>query len=1022
MALPNVASSADWIGGTGDWDDPWNWNTFIVPDSATPVNVNGGLVTIRFGAPAFSSNTIIDLGGEVDAHFGNWENDGNSPGLNQRGGAIIVGDVGSGTLIISNGGAVKTTGNLAGSVLIGNQVGSNGTVTVGGGAGTSNLENAAPVGHSGNFYVGYAGTGTLNVNAGGTVTGFYDMKLGIDPTGSGTLNVDGGTIDLPTSVLTVGDQGQGRLTVKNGGTVSTSAGFVTGNGSTATVTGTGSAWNLGTGGLRVGTAGSGTLTIDDHATVDVTAGSAQFYLAQGPGSGSMTVENGGTIKTNGAFIGQTTAGPTQVSITGPGSIWNAAASNSYFWTFSGAAGTTIDVTAGGNLTTYSAVIGDLGTADTSVTVDGSSSVWNNTNSIYLGYHSTLTSSTGTLNLVDGGTVSTSKLAIYVDGKLNLGTGGLAGDFIGSSIVNNGLIAADFTDTSTLDAAISGSGTLTKKGIGTLTLNGVNTYTGLTTVDGGKLVVGDDSHAMASLLGGVFVNNSGTLGGIGTIGNMTIGSGGTLAPGNSIGTINVAGNVAFGPGSVYAVEVDAAGHSDKTVATGTATLNGGTVKVLAGAGSYAPQTDYTILTASGGRTGTFAGVNSNLAFLKPSLAYDANNAYLTMKRNDASFSGIGQTFNQKAAGGGTESMGAGSPIYNAIAGLSADQARAAFDGLSGEIHASAKTALMGGSHFLRDAVNERIRSAFGGVGAAASPVLAYGATGTDNGATGAIGHALAPADTANLAAWGSVFGSWGSTDGNGNAAGLDRSTGGFFTGIDGLVAEDIRLGITTGYSHTTFDVDGRASSGESDNYHLGIYGGTEVSNLGLRAGAAYTWHDISTRRSVAFPGFADSLTADYNAGTFQAFGEAGYRIDAATASFEPFANLAYVSLHTDGFTEKGGSSALTSNGQTIDTTFTTLGIRASTAFDLGGTKATARGMIGWRHAFGDTTPLATQAFSFAAGSPFTVAGVPIAKDTAVLEAGLDFVLSDNATLGVSYTGQFGSDARDNGAKADLSVKF
>jgi outer membrane autotransporter protein len=80
------------------------------------------------------------------------------------------------------------------------------------------------------------------------------------------------------------------------------------------------------------------------------------------------------------------------------------------------------------------------------------------------------------------------------------------------------------------------------------------------------------------------------------------------------------------------------------------------------------------------------------------------------------------------------------------------------------------------------------------------------------------------------------------------------------------------------------------------------------------------------------------------------------------------------------------------------------------------------MIGWRHAFGDTTPLATQAFSFAAGSPFTVAGAPIAKDTAVLEAGLDFVLSHNATLGVSYTGQFGSNARDNGAKADLSVKF
>lgn len=63
--------------------------------------------------------------------------------------------------------------------------------------------------------------------------------------------------------------------------------------------------------------------------------------------------------------------------------------------------------------------------------------------------------------------------------------------------------------------------------------------------------------------------------------------------------------------------------------------------------------------------------------------------------------------------------------------------------------------------------------------------------------------------------------------------------------------------------------------------------------------------ISTGRSVAFPGFVDSLTAGYSAGTFQAFGEAGYRIDKVTASFEPFANLAYVNLHTDGAPRRAG---------------------------------------------------------------------------------------------------------------------
>jgi outer membrane autotransporter protein len=98
------------------------------------------------------------------------------------------------------------------------------------------------------------------------------------------------------------------------------------------------------------------------------------------------------------------------------------------------------------------------------------------------------------------------------------------------------------------------------------------------------------------------------------------------------------------------------------------------------------------------------------------------------------------------------------------------------------------------------------------------------------------------------------------------------------------------------------------------------------------------------------------------------------------------------------------------------------VRASTGFDLGGMTATARGMVGWRHAFGDTTPLATQAFAFASTNSFDIAGTPIAKDAAVLEAGLDFAISDNATLGLSYTGQFGAHATDNGAKADFDIRF
>ncbi|TGR37774.1 autotransporter domain-containing protein, partial [Mesorhizobium sp. M1C.F.Ca.ET.195.01.1.1] len=131
------------------------------------------------------------------------------------------------------------------------------------------------------------------------------------------------------------------------------------------------------------------------------------------------------------------------------------------------------------------------------------------------------------------------------------------------------------------------------------------------------------------------------------------------------------------------------------------------------------------------------------------------------------------------------------------------------------------------------------------------------------------------------------------------------------------------------SHSSFDADDRHSSGASDNYHLGLYGGTNWGAIAFRTGAAYSWNSSSTKRSVAFNGFADQLSADYDAGTAQVFGELAYKAGVGRFKFEPFASLAYVSVHADGFTEQGGAAALTSASSTTNATFTTLGLRAST---------------------------------------------------------------------------------------------
>ncbi|MFZ5675618.1 MAG: autotransporter domain-containing protein [Pseudomonadota bacterium] len=546
----------------------------------------------------------------------------------------------------------------------------------------------------------------------------------------------------------------------------------------------------------------------------------------------------------------------------------------------------------------------------------------------------------------------------------------------------------------------------KTGTGMLTLTGDSSaYTAKTAVEDGILRVN------GKLGGTLDVRDGGRLEGTGTVGTTTVNDGATVAAGNSTGTLKVNGDITFEAGSKLEVEAtNVPVPIDLIEVTGTATLEGGLVNVLAADDIYMPFTTYTILTATTGVEGEFASVTDNLAFLDPSLSYDANNVYLTLARNDIDFASYGRTANQKATSRGIDSLGAGNALYLAFVLLEDDAPliQDTLDQLSGEIHGSLKSSLLADSHFLRDAVTARLRSA---ARDKAGPAAVY----SDG--------AIEPAADLSVARkssgfWMQGFGSWGDWDGDGNAATLDRSTGGAVAGVDTLVG-DWRLGVAGGYSQASFDVDDRRSSGDADGYHAAIYAGTNWDNVIFRAGAAYSWSDVATERRITSP-IIDELKADYGAGTAQVFGELAYAAQFGGLTLEPFANAAYVNLHTEGFTEEGGAAALHSKSSSSESFVTTLGLRPEMSFGLGDMETVASATIGWQHAFGDVTPETQLAFE--GGEEFGIRGVPMARDTALVEAGLAMKLTDSVSLGASYQGQFGDGVSDNGFNARLGVEF
>ncbi len=548
------------------------------------------------------------------------------------------------------------------------------------------------------------------------------------------------------------------------------------------------------------------------------------------------------------------------------------------------------------------------------------------------------------------------------------------------------------------AQFRGFDTIEKTGPGTLTLVGDNlAFAGNTDVIGGTLAVN-------GVLGGTLaVRGGATLAGTGIVGTTSIASGGTLSPaaGGAIGTFSVRGDLSLASGSTYLVDINSAGHGDLVDVSGTATIGSGAGLAVLADGGWSLSTRYTLLTAAGGVNGTLAPPTSTFAFLTPVVSYDANNVYLNLERNGVSFATAATTRNQIAVAGALDTL-TGGALYNAVAQLDAATAAAAFDQLSGEIHASAHGALVDDSRFVRDAANDRLRAALDGVAVPAAPAAGDG-----------------------LALWTQGYGAWGEADSDGNAARLSHDIGGVLAGLDAPVFDTWRVGLLAGYSRSSFDVDDRNASGDADNYDLGVYGGTRWDNIGLRLGAAYRWSDVSVARGVSFTGFSDSLSANYDAGTAQAFGELGYRIDAGATPvgqvrFEPFAGLAYVNVHTDGFNEHGGAAALAAQSGDTGVTFSTIGVRASDTLAVNGVDLTASGTLGWRHAWGDVTPIS--AFAFSGSGAFTVAGVPVARNAAIVEADLSAAIADNVSLRASYTGQFGDGVRSQGVRGNLSIEF
>ena len=537
--------------------------------------------------------------------------------------SLDVGYDGSGSLTITDGGAVSNTTGY-----VGRSATSSGEVTVSGAGST--WENSD--GTYRTLYVGYSGSGSLTIMDGGTVSngaGYLGRYAG----SSGAVSVSGaGSSWDNSSSLYVGYEDGGSLTISDGGAVSNTWGYVgyfADSSGEVTVNGAEAIWaNSST--LYTGVSGAGSLAITNGGAVsnpygyvgyfaessgDVTVSGAGSTWANGDhlsvghrGTGTLSITGGGAVSSGWhGLVGWADGADGAVTVAGAGSIWSCGSYNLYlgggqFWNGSayeyGGTGTgTLEIDSGGTVASSSGYLGYNAGASGEATVSGAGSTWDNSTSLYVGQLGT-----GVLSIQNGGEVSNSVGYVGYNtdssGEVNVsGTGSTWGnsDWLSAGHYGNGSLT--ISDGGAVSNSLGyvgynndSSGEVTVSGTGSTWDNSTWMYVGLlgagtlTIADGGAVSVGQELVVASGATSTGTVNLEG---GSLTANSMAAGDG--AANFNwSGGSLEITGNDGLTlDGGLLGPVVNVAGNKELNVSGDTTVASG--VKLAVAGGSFSTET-------------------------------------------------------------------------------------------------------------------------------------------------------------------------------------------------------------------------------------------------------------------------------------------------------------------------------------------------------------------------------------------------------------------------------------------------
>lgn len=620
------------------------------------------------------------------------------------------------------------------------------------------------------------------------------------------------------------------------------------------------------------------------------------------------------------------------------------------------------------------------------------------------------------------------------GVLTAGTAGAAAiSANGDDIANSGTITASGAGSmgiSSTYGVVTNSGSVTATGAGSTAVLMTGQFG--TLLNSGTISAAPGAFALqtASTASGTWVVNTGIIDGAVAIAagpNARFENSGWMgigAPGAGV-THQVSGTFAQTSSGTLSLRVAPNGVSDQLLVDGVARLAGTAQAVFQPGNSFSRS--YTLVTATGGLTGTFGTLSTqNMpAFLSASLGYGGNTVTLSLRSAMASLPGVsGNNAAVAQALDGAFNSGPGLNAVPGLYGLSQAEIVQALTVLSGSNASVGQSASLAAGGTFTAMIAGR------GVGQRDGRPVAQNQGAQNQGAQNQGAQAATCGDvaeacdaTAGWSFWANGFGGaqWLNADGGTAAPAANQSLWGGAIGADYRVGAQTLVGAAVGLSDNSYWVGATGANGRATGFHAGLYGLQEWGASYLAGALSYSRFDGNATRPIAGIGTTETAKSSAIANQFAGRIEVGHSFELAPPEGGRLAATPFVAFQPSWlWTPAYGESSVTATGapgvfalnyqaQATTSLPLSLGVQFDTTTEVGARPLSAWVRTAWVHEFSPDRSV-TAGFTVLPGTSFMVDGARAAYNAARVDLGVRYDIAPQTALyanggaELSYRGQ------------------